>query len=120
MKFALVALVAAVSAAAGDKTDDSWKWSVCLKAGDCGDGWICCNATKKADGSDASTGTMICTDPTQNGVVPTTVTSPYKGFNYFCTHKQHKAAVANTTAAAGSTTIAVSACVATASAFLLA
>ena len=80
MKFALVALVAAVAAATGDAkaatTDDSWKWSVCLKAGDCKDGWICCNATKKADGSDATTGTMICTDPTQNGMVPLTADSP--------------------------------------------
>ena len=64
MKFAIVALIAVVAAAdpAPVVADDSWKWSVCLKASACKDGWVCCNATKKSDGSTATTGTRICVD----------------------------------------------------------
>ena len=53
MKFALVALIATVAAAdpVTPAKDDSWKWSMCVKASSCSDGWICCNATKKTDGS---------------------------------------------------------------------
>ena len=66
MKFTIVALIAVVAAAdpAPAPVDDSWKWSVCLKASSCLDGWVCCNATKKNDGSAATTGTRICVDPT--------------------------------------------------------
>ena len=95
MKFAVVALIATVSAAteliatdpkatSAAKTDDSWKWDVCLKAGDCGADWICCNASKTADGK-AATGTMICTDPALSGTVPAGI-KDYAGFTYFCTH----------------------------------
>ena len=83
MKFAVVALIAAVAAADDKpvpKTDDSWKWGVCIKAGDCGKTWVCCNATKTKDAKDADTGTLICTDPAGNGTVPSTVTSKFAGF----------------------------------------
>ena len=74
MKFALVALIATVAAAdpVTPAKDDSWKWSMCVKASSCSDGWICCNATKKTDGSKAQTGVMICTDPALSGTVPDT------------------------------------------------
>ena len=72
MKFAFIALIAAVTAAdpagggsttGGGASDDSWKWAVCLKATDCKDGWVCCGTTKDAEGK-TTTKEMICTDPT--------------------------------------------------------
>ena len=122
MKFALVALIATVAAADPVVTpkDDSWKWSMCVKASSCSDGWICCNATKKDDGSKAQTGVLICTDPTLSGTVPDTAANKtYRGYQYFCTHKQHKEAVAHA-AATGGQTIAYTATAAAVSAYLLA
>ena len=122
MKFAVVALIATVAAADTPvpKTDDTWKWDVCLKAGDCGKTWVCCNATKAKDGSSTSSGTMICTDPAGSGSVPSTATTKYAGFEYFCTHTQHKAAIDYAAKMDGSSSLAVSACAAAASVFLLA
>ena len=127
MKFAVVALIAVVAAAdepvgggGAATTDDSWKWSVCLKATSCKDGWICCNATKKSDGSKATTGTRICVDPKLSGTVPATaVNKTYRNFQYFCTHTQHKEAVA-AAAAAGTTSLYYGASAACVSAYLLA
>ncbi len=60
MKFAVLALIAAVAA---DGKTDSTSWNKCSSGGDCSPGWICCGVTKKSDGSDASsTGIKICTD----------------------------------------------------------
>ena len=121
MKFAIVALIAAVAAAdpAPVVADDSWKWSVCLKASACKDSWICCDATKKSDGSKPTTSTRICVDPKMSGTVPATaVNKTYRNFQYFCTHAQHKEAVA--ASAAGSTSLCMGASAAAVSAYLLA
>ena len=83
---------------------------------DCGKNWVCCGATADKDG----TSTKIYTNE-KTGIVPSTVTTKFAGFEYFCTHKDHKEAVIHAAALeAGSTNLAVSTVVAAASAFLLA
>ena len=97
MKFSLLALVASVTAAPNliaTDGDTAYQWSVCLKAADCKDSWVCCEA--KTDEKDAklTTSTYICTDPTQhNGIVPTSG-GKMAGWSYFCSHEAHKEAAA--------------------------
>tara|TARA_B110000285_G_C14604238_1_gene372043 strand:+ start:60 stop:452 length:393 start_codon:yes stop_codon:yes gene_type:complete len=130
MKFAILALVATV-AAAGDVTPptspaDPSDWSVCKTGADCkGASYICCTVTKNNDGSDASPGNKICTDLGQSGTVPSTVTTAYKGMQYFCSKTDHTDPT-NTngstigSATTGSASLAVSATTAAIAAFILA
>ena len=64
--------------------DDSWKYNLCNSVDICYDNWPCCTATKKKDGSDAPSGTLLCTLPGSTGPVPDSSTSPYRGFKYSC------------------------------------
>ena len=136
MKFALFALVATVAAAdpaptGGSGTPktspaDPSDWSTCKTGADCkGASYICCTITKNNDGSDASPGNKICTDLGQSGTVPSTVTSAYKGMQYFCSKSDHTDS-SNTggstlgSATTGSASLAVSATTAAIAAFVLA
>ena len=68
-------------------SDDQWKWEYCQASSECRDGWICCSATARKDGSDPPVGTHFCTDPEVEGVVPAGSETRFAGYKYFCSHK---------------------------------
>ena len=108
MKFVYVALIASVAAQAD--------WAPCTKQDCTSKGWICCDA--KEDGGEY-TGTMICTDPSLRGKVPTAGAN-FAGWTYHCTTDQHKSYIdTNGGADAASSLVATSAAVAL-SAYMLA
>ena len=88
MKFASVAALIAVAAAADPKPVKN-AWDKCSAGSDCSLGWICCSLKKKADGSDVTTSIKICTDLKQNGTVPSSSTAGYAGYTYFCAKADH-------------------------------
>ena len=65
LNFPLLSLLASASAIG---TAD---WSPCTKQDCSSSEWICCDVTKAGDdGLSENTGTMLCVDPTSNGIVP--------------------------------------------------
>ena len=100
--FALIATASAADAAHGNDKN----WAECTSASDCGDGFYCCTVTKQKDGSAPSASTKICTCKSQNGTVPTTATTNFVGYQYFCSSSDFKLSYSNISATTGAKTLA--------------
>ena len=112
MKFVLATLlVASVAAQTAD-------WSPCTKQDCTSKGWICCDTTEAGDDGQKVTGTMICTDPSIKGIVPSTG-GDYAGNTYHCSADQHKDIIDAGAATEGASRLVMGAA-ALASAYMLA